>query len=388
MESQEFWLDNLRRYETLEELRGSLFFAECGNKIQRFLSTPQVFTFSGSVPRLHSFVRIVQWNIEKGKRFEEILHCLQSSDILKWADVILLNEADLGMNRTRNRNVARELAGELGMQAVFAPAHFELTKGVAEELSLEGDNRESLQGNAILSRYPILKTEVIPLPITFEPYSFHEKRFGRRNCLWAQLQLRESCLWVGTTHLELRNSPACRAAQMRHIMECLPGQDNAAYLLGGDLNTNGFARGTAWRTVKAALTLLFTQPSKMKYQLLHPECGREPVFDVLAQHGFMWEGFNSSEETARTEIGALEEADFLPDAILKAFQKRLDPYKGYLGFKLDWLLGKNIRGLGAGQKFENRENVSSLEPGCLFVENAGPNRVSDHLPLYADLDLA
>lgn len=388
MESQEFWLENLRGYETLEELQGSLFFAECGSSIQQFLSTPQVFTFSGSVPRLRSFVRIVQWNIEKGKRFEEILHCLQNSEILKWADVILLNEADLGMNRTRNRNVARELAEKLGMHAVFAPAHFELTKGVAEELSLEGDNRESLQGNAILSRYPILETRIIPLPITFEPYAFHEKRFGWRNCLWVQLQLRESCLWVGTTHLELRNSPECRAAQMRHIMQCLPGQENAAYLLGGDLNTNSFARGTAWRTVKAALKLLLTPPSKMKYQLLHPERGREPVFDVLAQRGFMWEGFNSNEETARTEIGALEEADFLPDAILKAFQKRLVPYEGYLGFKLDWLLGKNIRGLGADQKFDNRENVSSLRPGCVSVEYAGPTRVSDHLPLYADLDLA
>jgi hypothetical protein len=274
------------------------------------------------------------------------------------------------------------------MHAVFAPAHFELTKGVAEELSLEGDNRESLQGNAILSRYPILEAKIIPLPITFEPYAFHEKRFGRRNCLWVRLQLRESCLWVGATHFELRNAPADRAGQMSHIMKCLPGQENAMYLLGGDLNTNSFARGSVWRSVKAVLKLLFTPPSKMKYQLLRPECGREPVFKVLGQYGFMWEGFNSSEETARTEIGALEEAAFLPDPILKAFQKRLAPYEGYLSFKLDWLLGKNIRALGAGRKLDNRENVSSLRAGCLSMENAGSNRISDHLPVYADLDLA
>ena len=37
---------------------------------------------------------------------------------------------------------------------------------------LQGDNRESLQGNAILSRYPIVEAHNVPLPVTFEPYEF------------------------------------------------------------------------------------------------------------------------------------------------------------------------------------------------------------------------
>ena len=388
METREYWLEHLRKYEKLDELQATSFFAECGDTIRQFLSTPQVFPFSGSVPRLHSFVRIAQWNIEKGKRFEAIAHCLRHNDILKWADVILLNEADWGMIRSRNRNVARELAVQLGMHCVFAPAHFELTKGTGEELSLEGENRECLQGNAILSRYPVLEARIIPLPVTFDSYAFHEKRFGQRNCLWAHLQFRDSCLWVGTAHLEVRNTPKCRAEQMSCILDGLPGRQDAAYLLGGDLNTNGFERGTAWRTMKAALEILFTHPLGMKHRLLHPEGGREPLFDVLARQGFAWEGFNSSEETARAEIDFLEEADCFPDAILRTLQKRLAPYEGYLGFKLDWLLGKNIRGLSEGQRFDDRENVSSLPPDCLPMENAGVNRISDHLPLYADLDLA
>jgi len=69
-------------------------------------------------------------------------------------------------------------------------------------------------------------------------------------------------------------------------------------------------------------------------------------------------------------------------------KKRLDPYNGYLVFKLDWLLGKNVKALTGGQKRDIQTEIASLEPDCVNGENAGPNRVSDHLPIYADLDLA
>jgi endonuclease/exonuclease/phosphatase family metal-dependent hydrolase len=388
MEPQNPWIENLRKYKTIEDLNRSDFFRSSGKEIESFLKTPQVAVFPGAVPRLDSFLRVVQWNIEKGKRFDAILDRLQSSDILKWADVVMLNEADQGMNRSQNRPVARALAESLGMNSAFAPAYIELTKGTEEELTLEGDNQESLQGNAILSRYPILNACVVPLPVSFEPYEFQEKRYGWRNCLWVQLQLRSSILWAGSLHLELRNTPQCRARQMGHILENLPGARNEAYLLGGDLNVNTFPRGTAWRMVRSAAQLLFCSPDKIKKQLLHPERGKEPLFDILDQHGFAWEAFNSNEETARTGIISLEEAGSLPESILKMLQKRLDPYQGYLCFKLDWLLGKNVPALAAGQKTDRRADVVSRSPACLKGENAGPLRMSDHLPIYADLDLA
>jgi endonuclease/exonuclease/phosphatase family metal-dependent hydrolase len=388
MKPQNLWIENLRKYKTIANLRRSDFYRNFGNEIESFLETPQVILFPEAAPRLSSFLRVVQWNIEKGKRFDAILDRLQNNEILKWADVVILNEADQGMNRSQNRQVARALAESLEMNAVFAPAYFELTKGTEEELTLEGDNRESLQGNAILSRYPILKACVVPLPVSFEPYEFQEKRYGRRNCLWVQLQLRSRSLWVGSVHLELRNTPRCRTRQMRHILENLPGDKNDAYLLGGDLNVNTFRRGTAWRMVRSVARLLFSSPDTIKKQLLHPECGKEPLFNILNQQGFAWEALNSNEETARTGILSLEEAGSLPSSILKILQKRLDPYQGYLCFKLDWLLGKNIPALADGQKKDLPAKVASRNPACLKGENTGPLRISDHLPIYADLDLA
>ena len=388
IELRDYWLGSLRQFKTLEDLRRSAFFADCGKEIEAYLGTPQMMPFSGAIPRLKAFLRVVEWNIEKGKRSDGIARSLQDDEILKWADIAILNEADYGMNRSHNRHVARDLAESLGMHAVFAPAHFELTKGTDDELNLEGENRESLQGNAILSRHPIQEACIVALPAAFEPYEFEEKRFGRRNCLWARIQLQKSSIWVGSVHLELRNTPASRARQMRHIMEHLPGGRDSVYLLGGDLNANTFKRGAVLRTMQSVFRLLIASPSRIKKQLLHPEHGKEPLFKVLRHHGFVWEGFNTNEETARADIASLEEAGSLPLPLLQAIHRRLEPYEGHLCFKLDWLLAKNIRALTDEQKQDIHASVSSSGPGCRKGENSGPQRLSDHLPIYADFDLA
>jgi hypothetical protein len=233
-----------------------------------------------------------------------------------------------------------------------------------------------------------MDASVIPLPNTFEPYEFSEKRFGWRNCLWARLKLKKGFLWVGSVHLELRNTPKCRSRQVGYIMEHLPGKDHEPHLLGGDLNTNSFGRGTAWRTAKSLFRLLLISPAAMKNQLLHPEHGKEPLFGVLSRNGFCWEGFNSNGETARAPIDSLEEGDSIPSILLNVLKKRLASYNGYLIFKLDWLLGKNVKALAGGQKADVQTKVESLEADCISGENAGRNRISDHLPIYVDLDLA
>jgi endonuclease/exonuclease/phosphatase family metal-dependent hydrolase len=381
------WIENLSKFRTLAELRQSDFFLKNSGCIQSFLKTPQLHSSADAAPRLNSFLRVVQWNIEKGKRFDSILDCFQNNEILKWADILILNEADYGMNRSGNRHVARELATQLHMHMVFGPAHFELTKGTGDDLAIEGDNRESLQGNAVLSRYPVLDASVIPLPLSFEPYEYEEKRFGRRCCLWVQIQLGQSRLWVGSVHLELRNTPRCRAIQVKHIMDSLPGRNDESFLLGGDLNTNSFGRGTKWRTIRSFLRLLLHSPARVKKQLLNPEKSREPLFEIMEQCGFFWESLNSHGETARTAIDTLEELDQLPDLLVHRIRKRLEPYNGYLCFKLDWFLGKHLGALRGGQKRDAGTDVISLEPGCIQGRNYGGDRISDHLPIYVDLDL-
>jgi len=388
MEARGALLEGLRKYKTIAELRKSAFFAGCRQEIESLLTTPQLYSCPGTIPRIQSFLRIAQWNIEKGKYFEAVLDRLQTDAILRWADVIILNEADYGMRRSQNRHVARSLAEALGMHMAFAPAHLELTMGTGDELGLDGENRESLQGNAVLSRYPVLEACVVPLPVTFESYEFREKRFGRRNCLWIRILLKGSPLWIGSVHLEMRNTPGCRARQMRHIMEHLPGSGDDAYLLGGDFNTNGFRRGTFWRTMGSFLRLVFSPFPRMREALLHPERGSEPLFRVLGKYGFAWNRFNSNEETARAAIDSLEEALLLPKLLRNWIKARLESYGGFLCFKLDWLAGKGLQALSGGQMRDPVTGITSLEPSSLKGDNSSPARASDHLPIYADLDMA
>ncbi len=383
----EEWVEKLKSYETLSALHASDFFRYHQDELYSFLNTPQIHVHEKPVPRLDAFVRAAQWNIEKGKRFDSILDRFEKSDRLKWADILILNESDYGMNRSQNRHVALELADRLGMHMAFGPAHFELTKGTDDDLEIEGENRESIQGNAILSRFPVLKALQIPLPVSFEPYEFEEKRFGRRCCLWVQLQLRQSFLWVGSVHLELRNTPRCRAFQMQHIMDTLPGDNDACYLLGGDLNTNSFGRGSAWRTLQSVARLFFYSPERVKRQLLYPDKGREPLFEVAKQNGFFWDGLNSNEETARAALDTLEESKRLPRPLLRMVKKRLEPFDGHLRFKLDWFLGKGLNALSEGWNRDPDTGLNSLNPGRVEDLNYGPDRISDHLPIYVDLNL-
>ncbi len=381
-----YLVENLCRHRTLAELSSSAFYAECRDELESLLLSPEVLPHPAAAPRVRSFIRIVQWNIEKGKAYPTILSLLRSEDTLKWADIILLNEVDCGMNRSGNRHIARCLADSLQMNVVFGPAHIELTKGVGDDLEIAGENNESLQGNAILSRYPILSACVVPLPACFEPFEFHEKRYGRRSCVWAGVQTASGVLWAGSAHLEVRNTPGCRARQMSHILRNLPGGvGGTAMILGGDLNTNGFARGTRTSALAGLCRLIIRSSSYMKDCFRHPDAGSEPLFRTVRSQGFFWEGLNSSEATACAPIGELEDARLLPGFLLRMVRKRLEPYDGRLCFKLDWLVGRGIRALRTGERRDPETGVASKAPGCISLERFGPARASDHLPIHADI---
>jgi endonuclease/exonuclease/phosphatase family metal-dependent hydrolase len=380
-------VEHLCRYSTLPDLRRSDFFAEYREEMEALLRNPEICSGAAAAPRLRSFVRLVQWNIEKGKGYAAILERLRSDEILKWADILLLNEVDFGMNRSGNRHIARCLAEALQMNFAFGPAHIELTKGVGDELRMEGENQESLQGNAVLSRYPILESVVLPLPVCFNPFEFHEKRYGRRSCIWARLETAAGPLWVGSTHLEVRNTPRCRALQMSHLLGNLPAGSGPAYMLGGDLNTNGFARGTRCRTLASLAALVARSARSMNVRFRHPDSGSEPLFGVARKCGFSWREFNSDCDTACAPVEELEDAGLLPGFLVRMMRRRLEPYHGQLCFKLDWLLARGVEGLRTGEIQDEQTGVATLSPGCVPLVREGPSRPSDHRPIYADIRL-
>jgi hypothetical protein len=140
-------------------------------------------------------LRVIEFNAERGRYWLQAVKVLQELN----ADIIILNEMDIGMARSGQQHTTRLLAHALGMNYAWGLEFVELTRGNQQEQdATEGmENSMGLHGNAILSRCQI----VDPLVIRgddIEPYfsdrpgfinaKGYEKRLGGRMVLLARLQ--------------------------------------------------------------------------------------------------------------------------------------------------------------------------------------------------------
>lgn len=362
-------VEGLRRFPTLVELRASRFYRDHRDTLRDLLETPLAGGLAGGAGLAPGSFRVVQWNVEKGTRFEALARALESHPQLAGAGVVMLNEVDLGMARSGNRHVARELAERLGMHWVFAPAHLELTKGVGADLEAEGENEIGLQGNAILSRWPLERPRVVGLPVCFEAFHFHEKRYGRRVAAVADLQTERGTVVLAGTHLEVRDTPRCRARQTRTLVDALPRR--GPVLVAGDFNCGTFSRGTVARTVRGTIRLL-GDPDRLRGELRDP-ASREPLFLELRRGGFSLDGWNTSDITIVERIDALEDARHLPGPIRRAVLRRLDRLGRRLEFRLDWF---------AGRELSPRDPVTVHD-----VTGTDGLRASDHDPIVVTIEL-
>jgi endonuclease/exonuclease/phosphatase family metal-dependent hydrolase len=367
---------NLTKFPTLRSLHASSWYRANATRLQKVLEAVVVDNSQGG-QLTKTVVRIVSWNIEKGKKFSEILRQLQDDEQLACADVILLEEVDWGMARSGNRFVARDLAKALGMNFVFAPAVIELTKGVGDDLECPGENACGLQGNAILSRGILTTPSNIRLPQCFEPFGFEEKRYGGRNALLCRVEWNRSELTVVCSHLEVRNTPRCRARQMEHLLKCLDRITTGPAILGGDFNTNTFARGTRWRTLKSAVRILSSQDLGLLDSALHPE-DREPLFRAVKRHGFEWGAANDDRPTSSTHLQSLEDIRRVPGLLLRRVRDSLERYETGLPLRLDWIC---LRGL---QAVLSERSPLTLET---FSDGGLPESVSDHRPIICDVEM-
>jgi len=135
------------------------------------------------------------------------------------ADVICLQEVDRHFgDRSEDVDQALLLSRALDMQLAWGPAI---------DQARPGDEPRRQYGNALLSRLPILISDVHPLPGSGEP----------RSALRTLVELDGGALWVTTTHLSSA-SAADRAAQAAAVAG-LHGREPG--VLVGDLNADAGA---------------------------------------------------------------------------------------------------------------------------------------------------
>lgn len=379
-------IETLKQFKTTKALFASQYYAEQGAFLHATID--KIWHKELPVlPRLKDFLRIAHWNIERGHNLEAIVETFRNHTILHAADIISLNEVDIGMLRTHNTNIAFELAQKLGMHVAYVSEYLELTKGIGAEAKRLGDNNESLHGNAILSRYPIQSLHMLRLPSCFDSFAFTEQRFGDRVALIAEIAYHQKPFWLVSTHLEVRHTPECRAKQLIAIFNKLSelAPTNAPVLIAGDFNTGTFKRGHIGYALWALCRLLISNPTKMQHILCHPE-DSEPLFSIATKAGWDFRSFNDHQATCTTHLDNLDEASYFPTFIKRIIDKRLAAYNRQLDFRLDFFLARNLLPLSKDASQDSYTNIKSVDPQTipgLITHNGAP--ISDHHPIVCDI---
>jgi endonuclease/exonuclease/phosphatase family metal-dependent hydrolase len=382
----------LRRFNTFEELRHSRFYKLHEAEIKRLLDEPRVYRCESARPRLRSFLRVVAWNIERGSRLEGIVRVLTAHPVLKFADLLLINELDDGMLRSGNINVALELSRALSAHAIFGVEYLELTRGVGDELALEGENTTALHGNAIFTRHSFSNPEVIRLPRCENNFESRERRIGGRIGLIVDLEIGDKALAAGNAHLDVVNTPRCRAKQMRAMLQSIDARlekarvPDRAVIVGGDLNSHTFARGTRFRAIKNTVTFLAGDRTSLNQRLIHPET-REAGVRELARFGYQTGSFNDRTATSRTIVSNLDDSSGLPRPMKRWVNRRVGPEGLLLEFRLDWLAARGMRALKAGEVVDEQTGVASVDAQTFPDLKHNGSSLSDHDPIVVDVAL-
>ena len=273
-----------------------------------------------NVPKLGPTLRVAMWNIERGlnidlirsaltdpAQFEKLAlsepttdhknqndhaayHAAIESQLQKLQDLdlLILNEADLGMKRTNYDDVTADLASALhmnyayGVEFVEVDPIFDLNseevhlpdaaedQRLQQDLHVDREKYHGLHGTAILSRYPLHNARIFRLPVCYDWYAteyaaissleqgrrwsaeklFKERierelRHGGRMALIADISIPELAsngnpgqATIVAAHLENKCTPACRKKQMTALLDQIKTVQNPV-ILTGDFNTTG-----------------------------------------------------------------------------------------------------------------------------------------------------
>jgi endonuclease/exonuclease/phosphatase family metal-dependent hydrolase len=158
-------------------------------------------------------VRLVTFNVRHGVGTDDALDLPRLAKVLQEldADVVCLQEVDRHFGaRSDDVDQALLLSRALDMQLAWGPA-------------VDGPAPDRGYGNALLSRLPILVSDVHRLPGGGEP----------RSALRTMVELDGGALWVTTTHLALRAED--RAGQAR-ALAALHTEPMETGVVSGDFN--------------------------------------------------------------------------------------------------------------------------------------------------------
>lgn len=256
------------------------------------------------------YFRVTQWNIERGfsisdikliyknkseylkTRTRELLNeaeesrILEEIELLKDTDVFILNEVDLGMQRTEYKNIAKEITDIIGGSFAFAPEFIELDKFYLNDPQLDRLKLKALHGNAVVSKFPIKAVRYVRLPLCYDWFNQEQDRLtvleqarrtsskvvineevltevrqGSRIALITDIEIpRSGTVSVISVHLENRTIPKCRVEQIDTLLATIKDIKHPV-ILGGDLNN--FEKSAEPTSISKIIKRTVTDPQNL-----------------------------------------------------------------------------------------------------------------------------
>lgn len=374
----------LARFHSTKELEASTLYARLRPEVERVLGGVERGDFTREraceTPDAGA-IRATAWNVERGQRFEGIVRVLGEHTLMSKSDVLLLTELDYGMARSGNLHVTRELARALGMSYAFAPCYVNLSKGSGLESGAEGENGLALHGNAVLSRWPILRAWSVALPNGKDKMKGNEKRLGSQRAVVCDIEHPSGLLRAVSLHLDAHSSQRHRQMQMKVVLDFLETlTPRAPVLVGGDWNTSTYDSSRAvYSIVGFFRRVLMGVGHVIENHYLQPDRWFERgLFRELGARGFNFKELNEpgagtlhydvKDLAANTNMG-----EWVPRWCFWWIEWALKDHGGRCSLKLDWFAGRGVE-------------PDASNPPRVVGRLRGPSGevLSDHDPIVLD----
>jgi endonuclease/exonuclease/phosphatase family metal-dependent hydrolase len=347
------FLKELARFETTRELEQSSLYRKLHSDIETVLEQVwqgQLADPPKAVPPADP-ICAVAWNIERGMRADAVARLLREHHELNHADILLLSELDWGMARTGNRFIALDLAEAMGMNYAFAPCYIALTKGAGVEKHVPGDNKESLHGNALFSRFPMQRVHSLPLPNGKDKMRGAEKRIGCQRAVIADVQHPRGVFRAVSLHLDAHSSQRHRYLQMARLLDHLDTlTPRLPTLIGGDWNTTTHDASRALYSILGYFRrVLMGVRHVVANHYPYPERWFERrLFHELERHGYDYEKLNKTGECTlhydvRDITANLNMGEWVPQWCFWFINWALQRTGGACSMKLDWFAGRGVQ---------------------------------------------
>lgn len=340
----------LSQFHSTSRLESSREYARIRSEVNRIMSTVIGENFRSPNLRSTGPLRATAWNIERGLKVEGVIEALRRHPRMRHSDVLFLTELDFGMARSGNRCVAREIARGLGLNYAFANCYISLVKGSGLESEVLGENRLSLHGNALFSRFPLQDVHAIALPNGKDKMRGREKRIGCQQAVVGLVGHPVSPFRAVTLHLDAHSTQRHRCRQMMLVLDHIDSlRPRLPVLMGGDWNTSTFNSKRATYSILGYLRrVLMGIDNVLRNHYPHPDRWFERrLFKELEMRGYDYQSLNQLGQcTLHYDINDLavnsNMGDWIPNWCFWFIRWALKGMDGKCSMKLDWFAGREV----------------------------------------------